>query len=290
MAYPQYAEDILELIQGLIEQKIVVRFSEDDEDLFVAKKRQALFPVGVETIYLLLTESCNMRCTYCFILDGMPENYRRNSMTWKTAKAAVDVFFANIRKNLPIYKKSLKSINFFGGEPLINFRLIRQVVEYVETTYVAEMEAAEETFIYSIVTNGTLITEEMADYFARHPRINVTVSLDGTRLINDQSRVFCDGSGSFDDVIRGLRLLKAAGCAKISLSCTVGKHNMDYLDQLLVLHEEFGFLSINLNPLLDTGQSQVSLEDMAMANERMINYFMKAREIGVYEDRIMRKV
>ncbi|MGB5018595.1 MAG: radical SAM protein [Candidatus Moraniibacteriota bacterium] len=288
--HPQYADEIPELIQDLVEQGMVVRFDEDDEAVFIAKKQRALFPIGIETLYLLLTESCNMRCTYCFILDGMPEDYRLNSMSWETAKVAIDAFFANIWKNPPIYKKSLKSINFFGGEPLINFRLIQKVVEYVEATYAVEMDAAGESFIYSLITNGTMITREMAEYFSEHPRINVTVSIDGMQAVHDQKRVFRNGSGSFDDALRGLHFLKAAGCSKISLSCTVAEHNMDYLDQLLMLHQEFGFLSVNLNPLLDTEQSQVSPEYMLAVNERMISYFMKAREVGVYEDRVMRKI
>lgn len=290
MTYPQYGDELPQLLRDLADQMMVVPLFEDDEELFVEKKHQALFPVGVETLYLLLTDTCNLRCTYCFMLDGMPDGYRRKSMTWKTAKAAVDMFFSNVRKNQPIYKRSLKSINFFGGEPLINFRLIQKVVEYVEGSYAEEMEASGETFIYSIVTNGTLITEEMAEYFAQHPRFNVTVSIDGDGPIHDRSRVFRNGSGSFEVTLRGLRMLKAAGCSKISLSCTVGEHNKNHLDQLLSLNDEFGFLSINLNPLLDTEHSRVNTEHAAAVNERMIQYFVKAREVGVYEDRIMRKV
>jgi uncharacterized protein len=288
--YPQYADQLSELIDVLVGQGMVVGFVEDDEALFTEKKHQAVLPVGMETMYLLLTDACNLRCSYCFMLDGMPEDYRHSSMNWETAKVAVDMFFENVRRNPPEYKRSMKVINFYGGEPLINFRVIRKVVEYVEKTYVAEMEATGENFIFSMVTNGTLIDEEIAAYLAAHPKISLTLSLDGLEWVNDRMRIYKDGSGTFADVIRGLRLLKAAGRKSISLSCTLDQHNIDHLDQLLELHREFGFLSVNLNPLLDTGKSQVSSEYMATMNDRMIQYFKKARALGLYEDRMMRKV
>ncbi len=288
--YPQYADQLPEIVDGLIGQGMVVGLDEDDEALFTEKQQQSLLPVGMETLYLLLTDACNLRCQYCFMLDGMPEDYRHGSMNWETAKTAVDLFFANIRRNPPEYRRSLKVINFYGGEPLINFRLIQRVVAYVDETYATEMAAMGEHFIYSIITNGTLIDEEMAMYFAAHPMISFTVSLDGLEWVNDKMRIYKDGAGTFADAVRGLRLLKEAGRQSISLSCTVDEHNMDHLGQLLTLHQEFGFLSVNLNPLLDTGKSQVSSDYMVRMNERMFQYFAQARALGLYEDRMMRKV
>ncbi len=288
--FPQYEAELADLVNDLLQRKMVVPLSEDDETYFLEKRKKAIPPIGIETLYLLLTDSCNLQCSYCFILNGMPEGYRHNSMTWETAKEAVDMFFSNIRKNPPVYRRSLKAINFYGGEPLINFRLIRKIVEYVETTYAAEMDAVGEEFIYSLVTNGTLIDEEKARYLSERPRINVTVSVDGLKPVHDRKRVFPDGSGSFEDAIQGIRLLRAAGCKNVSLSSTIDDHNIEHLDGLLFLHEEFGFLSINLNPLLDTEQQKVSLEYMESVNDAMIRYFQLARSVGVYEDRIMRKI
>lgn len=288
--FPQYATELDSLIGDLSERGMIIPFAEDDAALLVAKRNKAIPPIGIETLYLLLTDSCNLQCSYCFILNGMPEGYRHNSMTWETAREAIDMFFANIRKNPPIYKKSLKTIHFYGGEPLVNFRLIQQVVDYVESTYAAEMETRGEEFIYSLVTNGTLIDEAKAVYFAAHPRINITISVDGQKETHDQKRVFQNGSGSFDDVLKGIRLLKSAGCQKLSLSCTIDDHNMDHLEDLLVFNDEFGLLSINLNPMLDTEQRRVTPEYMDMVSDRMIQYFQQARAVGIYEDRIMRKV
>lgn len=288
--FPQYGADLVGLIGELSGRGIVVPFQTDDEAFLNVKREESVPPIGIETLYLLLTDSCNLRCSYCFILNGMPEGYRHNSMTWETAKEAVDMFFANIQRNPPEYKRSLKVINFYGGEPLVNFRLIQKIVGYVEATYTGEMEVLGEEFIYSLVTNGTLIDEEIAAYLAGHPRINVTVSADGKKEIHDQKRVYLGGGGSFDDVLRGIRLLKAAGCREISISCTVDDHNVNRLEDLLALHKEFGLLSINLNPLLDTEQQRVSMEYMELVNDRMIRYFQQAREVGIYEDRIMRKV
>jgi uncharacterized protein len=88
----------------------------------------------------------------------------------------------------------------------------------------------------------------------------------------------------------GCQLLKEAGCTNLSLSCTIDEHNIDELESLLKLHEEYGFISINLNPLLDTENNRISIEYMQKASVRMLEYFERAREKGVYEDRIGRRI
>ncbi len=272
-------------------QGFVVPVGYDDMELLVAKRAEAIPPIGLHSLYLLLTDNCNLRCKYCFVLDGMPSCYRTSNMSWDVARTAIDMFFANLAKNDPRHERAVKMINLYGGEPLLRFPLLKQVVEYTETKYASEIHAMDAVgFIFSLVTNGTLITPEIASYLAEHPRIAVTVSVDGSEASHDAARRTTQDVGTYQAVLSGLRMLVAAGCKGLSLSCTITEHNIDTLEALLELHKEFGFLSINLNPLLDTQQQAVSDGYTEVVNDRMIEYFLKAREVGVYEDRIMRRI
>lgn len=282
---------IIEVVQGLCKKGFIVPVLEDDMELLLTKRADAIPPIGIHSLYLLLTDNCNLRCSYCFVLNSMPTCYKSSNMKWETAKKAVDMFFANLVRNDPVHSRAIKVINFYGGEPLLRFPLLKQVVEYIESVYSKELDAMDEVgFIYSLTTNGTLITPEIATYLATHHRIAVTVSLDGDQKSHDVARRTTKDAGTYEAAVAGIRMLQEAGCTGISISCTIDEHNINSLEKLLLLNKEFGFLSINLNPLLDTEQQKVGGKYSEVVSNKMISYFIKAREEGVYEDRIMRRI
>jgi uncharacterized protein len=282
--------DISDVMVELQERGFIVPVCTDDLALLDAKRAVAMPAQGLETLYLLLTDHCNLRCGYCLIHNCMPEGYQREHMSWETAKTAVDLFFANLARNPLSMKNSRKMIFFYGGEPLLNFEVLRQVVLYVEDVYRAELADMGEGFVFSLITNGTLVDEKIAAFLAAHPRVSISVSLDGPQEMNDQKRRYIDGRGSFEHIARGLRVLRAAGCGNISLSSTVDVHNIDRLEEVLALSDEFGLIAISLNPLLDTEQGKVDEAYLQKVNTRLIEYFVRARQKGVYEERMMRKV
>jgi len=282
--------DMPSIVTALQERRFVVSINEDDSVLLEEKREMVMQSQGLETLYLLLSDHCNLRCSYCFIHGSMPEVYKRKTMDWKTAQTAVDMFFANVAKNPSETKRNRKTILFYGGEPLLNFDLLRKVVLYVEDVYRNELTEMGKGFIFSLITNGTLIDETVAVFMAEHSRISITVSLDGPKVINDQKRSFIDGRGTYEQAVQGLRILQRAGCHSTSLSCTVDEHNVDRLEEVLALSDEFGLLAINLNPLLDTEQEKVNDAYITKVNSRMIEYFLLARQKGVYEERMMRKI
>ena len=290
-AHQYELETIHEIIEALVSSHMVVPVSACDDEQLQAKRDDYVTQCGLETLYLLVTDSCNLDCAYCFINKGMPQNYAKKMMTWNIAKSAVDMFFANIKKNPPAFDDAVKTIIFYGGEPFLNFPMIRQTVEYVETVYADDIKALGTGFYFSIISNGTAITEEIALFVRDHSRISIAISLDGVKEVHDAQRVTVAGRGSFDDAIRGYQLLTGVGGRNnISISCTIGPHNIDRLDDMLALQKQYGFFTINMNPLLDTKAGTVSKAYMIKVSKRMIEYFVKAREQGVCEDRIMRKV
>jgi uncharacterized protein len=138
------------------------------------------------SLLLLISENCNLSCTYCY---GSYNTKRKALMDYETAKKALD--FAHSLK--------IDEIAFFGGEPLLNFELIKKVVAYSnEKGYKIN---------FSMTTNATLVNKEIAA-FCKNFGIQVSVSIDGPRETHNLTRVYDNGRGSYDDVINGIKLLK----------------------------------------------------------------------------------
>jgi uncharacterized protein len=272
------------IVAELLEQQLVVLVGYDDNIVLCDKQETYVYQPSLETIFMLLTDACNLRCSYCFINGNMPKQCQNAKvMSWDTAKETIDMYFANLQPT-----KFHKTIVFYGGEPLLMFPLLTQIISYIHTSYGDELVKLKLGLL--LITNGTKITSEIADYLAKHPEITICISLDGCEEINDQKRVDADGKGTFQNIAAGIKCLHLAGRKDINISATIDDHNVDRLDDLLILHKQYQFQTVNFNLLLDTAERMVDPTYTEHATKRMLEYFEKAREIGLYEDRIMRKV
>lgn len=167
--------------------------SEDAEKLasFV-EKELAMSKIGLAAMELNLTFNCNLTCDYCFIRKKNPWD----RMTFSTAKKAIDLLME--RAAYPSV-----NITLIGGEPLLEFNLIKQIVQYAE-------EAAgkqNQVVTWSVTTNGTLINEEILKYFAQH-KINMLLSIDGGPETHDRYRKTKDGKGTWQKIAGLIPLLK----------------------------------------------------------------------------------
>lgn len=147
-------------------------------------------------LILETTEQCNMRCKYCYYHEnsGGYRTFGNRYMTIDIAKKAIDEFLTNT-------ECEEVSISFYGGEPLLNFKLIKECIIYVIENY------PNKDVLFAITTNATLINEDMANFFAKVPKIQITISLDGPKEMHDKYRVFVNDEGSYDKTIEGLTLL-----------------------------------------------------------------------------------
>lgn len=143
-------------------------------------------------IILNVTERCNMRCKYCAYSDHYVYHREHGDveMSAETMKQAVDFYFANSPE------VENKMISFYGGEPLYNFKLIKECVEYVKETYAQECK-------YNMTTNVTLMDEEKTAFLIENDFF-ILISLDGPREIHDRYRVFANGEGTYDVVMKNL--------------------------------------------------------------------------------------
>ena len=156
---------------------------------------------GGNTYQLVLnvTEDCNLRCKYCYLSEVYDYSRNRTScrMNFETAKVAIDSFMERIRRICRFNPAKQAAITFYGGEPLLNFELIKEVISYVEKEY------SDLDLKYNLTTNGVMLTEEKADYLV-DKNVILSVSLDGCKINHDRNRVFPDGSGSFDIVYKNI--------------------------------------------------------------------------------------
>lgn len=283
--------EIMDLLKELYKAKLICYLKEDDTELLRKKILENIFPVGLEALYLIVTDNCNLRCKYCLINNNIPQDYKFSKMKWEVAKEAVDMFFLNIQKNPPEYKDVVKTIIFYGGEPLLNFHLIKKVICYVKDNYKDELRELGNSFRFAIITNGTVIDEGIAKFFRDNKNISISISLDGISSVNDKKRIFAGGEGAFKETMRGYNLLKSVGHRNnIAISCTIDSHNINNLPDLLEMQKKYLFKSVNLNLLLNTNKKIVSKSYSILASKKIIEYFLLAREAGVYEDRMVRKI
>ncbi len=165
------------------------------------------------TMALTITNNCNLQCGYCYAGQGDWDQPGLH-MSRTIAKRAIDILFASIRKS----NGNFATISFFGGEPLLRFDFIKEIVSY------AEKESGNIKLRFAIVTNGTLFGAEEIDFLIKKKFI-LSLSIDGDSDTHDFTRLYRNGHGTYDDIIRNIPLLKNK--LPILVRATISNHSWD---------------------------------------------------------------
>jgi uncharacterized protein len=169
-------------------------------------------------LMLNVTEQCNQRCTYCFYSGNYAgrRTHQNHSMSWDVAKRSMDYFFTHSGK------VKNPAIGFFGGEPLLNWTLVKMCIDYINTR-----KTTKRPSIY-IATNGLLLNDPIIDYLIQN-NVILCISLDGPAHIHDTSRVLPNGKGTFQKIIQVLNnIYKKAPhylANHVSINCTYDLNN-----------------------------------------------------------------
>ena len=188
-------------------------------------------------ITLQVTQKCNFRCKYCVYTskENMKQRmHSQKSMSWRTAKSAVNFLW-----NHSVDSKKV-NIGFYGGEPLIEFPLIQKVIRYSQKMF----EGKELSF--SITCNGSLLTREIIRFFSDNS-IDLMISLDGPEEINDLNRVFANGKGTFDTVMKAIGLVHEVDpdyAERLQISMVMDPQNdFDCINQIFLEESEIKSLA-----------------------------------------------
>ncbi len=232
-------QEALEEISGLEEKGLL--FSED-----VYKDYMPLWdrkPV-VKALCLHISHDCNLRCKYCFAGTGSFGGERTN-MTAGIGKKAIDFLIKQSlnRKNL--------EIDFFGGEPLLNFNVVKEIVDYA----LSKEKEHNKKFKFTITTNALLLNEENKKYINENMQ-NVVLSIDGREEVNDRMRCRVDGKGSYHNILpKIMDLAESRNQDNYYVRGTFTRENLDFSKDVLHL-ADLGFKQVSVEPVVaakDTG-------------------------------------
>lgn len=246
-------EDVKEAYSEIEELKNEgLLFTEDIYEPYiedVTKKRQTV----VKALCLHIAHDCNLACKYCFAEEGEYHG-RRALMSFEVGKKALDFLVANSgsRRNL--------EVDFFGGEPLMNFDVVKQLVEYGRSIE----EANNKKFRFTLTTNGVLLNDDIIE-FANKEMSNVVLSVDGRKEIHDMMRPTRNHKGSSYDIIMP-KFKKVAE----------SRNQMNYYVRGTFTHNNLDF-SKDVLHLADLGYKQISVEPVVAENSE--SYAIKEEDI-----------
>ena len=202
----------------------------------------------VKALCLHVAHDCNLKCKYCFAGEGEYHG-DRGMMTLEVGKAAIDFLAKNSahRKNI--------EVDFFGGEPLMNFEVVKGVVDYARSV---EKETGK-NFRFTMTTNGVLLNDEIIDYLNEH-MYNVVLSLDGRPEVNDHMRPTVNGKGSYDVILpKFKKLVEKRGNKQYYIRGTFTHHNTDFANDVLHMADQ-GFAEVSAEPVVAPKEMDYALQ------------------------------
>ena len=203
----------------------------------------------VKALCLHIAHDCNLACRYCFAEEGEYHG-RRALMSYEVGKKALDFLIANSgsRKNL--------EVDFFGGEPLMNWQVVKQLVEYGRS----QEEAHNKKFRFTLTTNGVLLNDEIME-FCNREMSNVVLSLDGRKEVNDKMRPFRNGTGSYDLIVpKFQKFAEKRGDRDYFVRGTFTHNNLDFGKD--VLHfADLGFKKMSVEPVVAPDEEPYAIKE-----------------------------
>jgi len=210
----------------------------NSDDTYMGKVLNEKRETYTKALCLNIAHDCNIRCGYCFASTGDYHGGRK-LMSFSVASKAIDFLLdtSGSRKRL--------EVDFFGGEPLMNFEVVKETVLYARAR---EKEYGKRTG-FTITTNGTLLDKEIVEFINEHMD-NIVLSIDGRKQVNDRMRKHVDGSGTYEGIMPKLKNFVASrGDKSYYIRGTFTANNLDFCSDVLHLAEE-GFKEISIEPVV----------------------------------------
>ena len=253
-----------EIIDSLKERYPQAEISESYEEVKELAEQGSLFtkdqyqgymeqfqdrPTVVKALCLHIAHDCNLACRYCFAEEGEYHG-RRALMSFEVGKAALDFLIANSgsRRNL--------EVDFFGGEPLLNFDVVKRLVAYGRE----QEKLHDKKFRFTLTTNGVLLDDEVME-FANQEMANVVLSIDGRKEVHDKMRPFRKGAGSYELIVpKFQKLAESRNQDRYYVRGTFTHHNLDFSKDVLHL-ADLGFRQISVEPVVAQPEDDYALQE-----------------------------
>ena len=266
------SEDIGEAISEILELRASeVLYTDDVYENYVDDFQNR--DTVVKALCLNIAHDCNLRCKYCFADEGEYHG-RRALMSFEVGKKALDFLVENSgnRRNL--------EVDFFGGEPLMNWEVVKQIVEYGRSI---EKEK-NKNFRFTITTNGTLLNDEILEYVNKEMG-NIVLSIDGRKEVHDFMRPRKGGQGSYDDIVpKFKKVAESRHQLRYFVRGTFTHNNLDFSEDVKHL-VELGFKQISVEPVVAKPEDWYSLKDedipkLCEEYDKLAQYYIKKHKEG----------
>lgn len=236
-----------------------------------------LLSMPVKALCLNVAHACNMQCRYCFASQGS-FGMKPSLMSLETGKKAVDFL---LEKSGDV--KNLE-IDFFGGEPLLVFDMLKELVSYCRRK---EKETGK-IFNFTLTTNCLLLSNEVINWIISN-NISVILSLDGRKQTNDKNRLLCNGEGTYDLIVPRIKKMIASKPVSYYVRGTFTRENLDFSNDLMHM-VELGFESLSLEPAVGPENDfSIKEEDIPRVLEEyerltdvLFNYYILGKNINFF--------
>ncbi|MFB6466964.1 thioether cross-link-forming SCIFF peptide maturase [Cytobacillus sp. Hz8] len=222
-------------------------FTEDEfKDLSIDLRKRKTY---IKALCLNVAHTCNLSCDYCFASQGK-YNGDRALMSFEVGKKAIDFLLENSGKHRNL------DIDFFGGEPLMAWKVVKQIVEY------ARSKEAEykKVFRFTFTTNGMLLNDEVTEFLNKEMH-NVVLSLDGRKEVHDRLRKTVTGKGSYDHIIPKFQaFVKKRGDKEYYVRGTYTHNNVDFTNDIFHI-ADLGFDKLSMEPVISDPKEPYALTE-----------------------------
>lgn len=267
------------------------KFNEFTERTGIARGDQTT----VKTVTFVVTERCNLRCTYCY--ESHEAHERGQRMTMEKAKEIIDAMFDNEKVN-GYYNATLTPgliLEFIGGEPLIEIDLIDYITDYFRVKAFELNHPWAYHMRISMTTNGVLYnTPKVQEYLEKNRgQIDMTITIDGNKALHDTCRKFPDGSGSYDIVEKAVRTSIEKGFGR-STKLTLAPENISHFYDAILNLFDLGLVDINANAVYEEGWEVEHASIMYKEMKRVADYILDnelyaSKRISLFSESIGRK-
>lgn len=248
----------------------------DKSAIEVVKNRYDKVTGKINIMYFIMSSACNLGCKYCFIENCQFNNKQELNMNEKTALTAIFKYTNYLKEN-----KIRGSVIFYGGEPLVNFETIKLILK--------EAKKLDSPIDFSMVTNATLLDEEKIKFLSKY-NVEIGISIDGPKSLNDKNRIYKVGNKSvYDEIIKKFPLLKVNN-TKFGLSITVSNDFLDNQDEVLKWLKKLGVKSIFYNLYHYTSYDNNWEDYYKKASKFLIRSYKELTKNDVYDGRVLRKI
>lgn len=272
---------LTDTINYLYANYFVVNDKDEDAALY-SKCIELISEPAISNAYIVVTENCNFNCKYCFISNAVQNAHPVKVMTKEVASKAVMLLQRTYEKQQHSYDKT---ITFYGGEPLLNFDVIKFFID--EVNIVKQEHYWPDDVKYALITNGSLLTKDILQTIKEYG-IALSISYDVDKDSHSQ-RLDKSGNDSYAVVKQKIALCREMGVPfslSITITDTLLKHKETILPEIMKLSP----LTIAFNMLIPNKELPQNDDYYKEATAFMLDSFGQLRKMGMYEDRIMRKV